>query len=193
MKSKIPIIALTADVTTVDLTKCKAIGMNDYISKPVNEKLLYHKIINLVRKPKSLLVETKNNPDNQYKNGQDKKIKYINLNYLNKQTKSNPALIMEMITLYLKQTPPLIDTMKQSLQDKDWNSLQGAVHKMIPSFSIMGIHIDFENMAKKVHEYANTQFQTEAIHDLVLKLENVCMQACKELEVEYNILKNTNK
>jgi CheY-like chemotaxis protein len=31
MNSEIPIIALTADVTTVDLAKCKAVGMNDYI------------------------------------------------------------------------------------------------------------------------------------------------------------------
>ena len=193
MKSKIPIIALTADVTTVDLAKCKAIGMNDYVSKPVNEELLYNKIISLVRKPTSLIVETKINQENQNKNKQDKIAKYINLNYLNKHTKSNPALIMEMISLYLKQTPSLIDNMKQSLQNKDWNSLQAAAHKMIPSFSIMGIHTDFENIAKKVHEYANTQLQTENINDLVLQLEKVCMQACKELEDEYNILKNTNK
>ncbi len=43
MNSKIPIIALTADVTTVDLAKCKAVGMNDYIAKPVDERLLYKK------------------------------------------------------------------------------------------------------------------------------------------------------
>jgi len=48
MNSKIPIIALTADVTTVDLAKCKAVGMNDYISKPVDERLLYSKIIELL-------------------------------------------------------------------------------------------------------------------------------------------------
>ncbi|MFZ1306972.1 MAG: CHASE3 domain-containing protein, partial [Ferruginibacter sp.] len=41
MKSTIPIIALTADVTTVDLAKCKAVGMNDYIAKPVDERVLY--------------------------------------------------------------------------------------------------------------------------------------------------------
>jgi len=39
---------LTADVTTVDLAKCKAVGMNDYISKPVDERLLYSKIIELL-------------------------------------------------------------------------------------------------------------------------------------------------
>ncbi len=50
LNSKIPIIALTADVTTADLRKCKAAGMNDYISKPVDEKLLYAKIVDLLKK-----------------------------------------------------------------------------------------------------------------------------------------------
>jgi len=50
MKSQIPIIALTADVTTADVSKCKEFGMDDYISKPINENLLYSKIVELVRK-----------------------------------------------------------------------------------------------------------------------------------------------
>jgi len=49
LKSKIPIIALTADVTTVDLEKCKAAGMNDYVSKPLDERILYTKIIDLLK------------------------------------------------------------------------------------------------------------------------------------------------
>jgi hypothetical protein len=39
MKSTIPIIALTADVTTVDVAKCEWL-----ISKPLDEKILYTKI-----------------------------------------------------------------------------------------------------------------------------------------------------
>src|SRR5665647_1763364 len=50
LNSDIPIIALTADVTTVDLEKCRFVGMNDYIAKPVDEKLLYTKIVGLVKK-----------------------------------------------------------------------------------------------------------------------------------------------
>lgn len=42
--------ALTADVTTIDLEKCLEIGMNDYISKPIDEKLLYSKIIKCLQK-----------------------------------------------------------------------------------------------------------------------------------------------
>jgi len=49
MKSNIPIIALTADVTTVDVEKCKAVGMNDYVSKPLDERILHIKIIELLK------------------------------------------------------------------------------------------------------------------------------------------------
>ena len=50
MKSEIPIIALTADVTTVDVAKCQEFGMDDYISKPIDENLLYSKIVELIKK-----------------------------------------------------------------------------------------------------------------------------------------------
>ncbi|NUO00572.1 MAG: response regulator [Saprospiraceae bacterium] len=182
MKSKIPIIALTADVTTVDLAKCKSVGMNDYIAKPVAERLLYSKIVGLVTKAdvmdtaKEELVSPAN------------KIRCIDLNYLSQRTKSNPVLMVEIITSYLEQTPPLITAMKQGLNDKNWDSVHAAVHKMIPSFSIMGISPDFESMAKKIQEYAQTQQQMEVVQDLVMQIENVCMQACLELKEELNAI-----
>lgn len=183
MKSNVPIIALTADVTTADLAKCKLVGMNDYIAKPVDERLLYSKIIGSIKKRNGSEVIT-NEDIGTYK--------YIDLDYLNQRTKSRPKLMMEMITAYLEQTPPLITAMKQSLVDKDWDLLYASVHKMIPSFSIMGISIDFENMARKVQEYAINQKQAEGIPDLVFQLEKICSQACIELKVEYNRIKKTN-
>ena len=50
MNSQIPIIALTADVTSVDIERSKKVGMNDYISKPIDEKILYSKIIEQINK-----------------------------------------------------------------------------------------------------------------------------------------------
>jgi hypothetical protein len=54
---------------------------------------------------------------------------------------------MEMISIYLEQTPHLLNTIKQSLKEENWTLLGAAVHKMLPSF-IMGIHPDHENVAK---------------------------------------------
>ena len=184
MNSKIPIIALTADVTTVDLAKCKAVGMNDYIAKPVDERILYRKIINLVKQNSEYEIPTKE---------EIRKERCIDLDYLNHRTKSHPKLMMEMISAYLEQTPPLVLSMKKGLIDKDWDLLYASVHKMIPSFSIMGISIDFENMAKKVQEYAITQKRSQEINELVNQIDKVCSQACKELEEEFNRIKSMNQ
>ncbi len=184
LKSKIPIIALTADVTTVDLAKCKAIGMNDYIAKPIDERVLYSKIVSFVKK------NALRNIAKEKEKTQLIKQRCTNLEYLMQRTKSNPILMSEMIAAYLEQTPPLIRAMKQSFEEKDWTLLHAAVHKMIPSFSIMGIHTDFESMAKKVVEYARLQQQEETLPDLVTQLENICVQSCEELREELSKLQN---
>jgi len=191
MHSDIPIIALTADVTTVDLAKCRAVGMNDYIAKPVDERILYSKIVGLAKRstPAVVVVPKSVEPD-ALELKEIKKVKCINLDYLNNRTKSNPELMMEMIQLYLEQTPPLINAMKKALLSEDWQSLRGAVHKMIPSFAIMGMSVDFENMAKKVQEYAESAHHPDLISEMVEQLDNVCTQACEELKIEFNNIKN---
>jgi len=186
MNSTIPILALTADVTTVDLEKCKAVGMNDYIAKPVSEKLLYNKIVGLVKKANVIIVPK------DIDTVLNKPLKCTDLGYLIHRTRSNPDLMLKMIALYLEQTPPLVRAMKKGMHEQDWSTLQAAVHKMIPSFSIVGISPDFERMAKKVQEYANTQQDADGIPGMIQQIENVCNQACKELEAEYNSIKNAN-
>jgi PAS domain S-box-containing protein len=183
MNSQIPIIALTADVTSADLKKCTAVGMNDYISKPLDEKLLYNKIVDLLKK-------TIQRQDTTLTAGRSK---YVDLTYLNKRTKNNPELMMEMITLYLKQTPPLINQMKQGCHDKDWDSVYAAAHKLIPSFSIMGINKNFEAITRKIQEYSNTRKHLYQVNKMVLEVENVCSEACEELEEELNMIKKSKR
>lgn len=110
LRSNIPIIALTADVTTADLSKCKAVGMNDYISKPVDDRLLFSKMVAILKSQQNIV-------DTELKileNGMDRKLKCINLAYLMNRTKADPKLMQEMISLYLIQTPPLIRELKKS-------------------------------------------------------------------------------
>jgi len=56
----------------------------------------------------------------------------------------------------------------------------------------MGISKDFENIAKQIQECASTQRQTGEIHDMVLQIENICAQACCELEQELERIKHNH-
>jgi PAS domain S-box-containing protein len=187
MKSDIPIIALTADVTTVDMTKCKLVGMNDYIAKPVDEKLLYSKIASVLKRPGT----TKSIPAAVAPIIDDTKSSCINLDDLIQRTKSNPEVVMAMIKAYIDQTPPLIIAMNESYNDQDWSKLYSVIHKMIPSFTIMGISKDFEDIAREVQDYASARQQSDGISDLVAQLSTVCTQACSELEAELDRIKKT--
>lgn len=178
LKLTLPIIALTADVTTVDVAKCKAVGMNDYISKPVDERLLYSKLISFIKKPVAI-IENK-----RVGNKQTQTIKYVDLTYLTKLTKANPKLMTEMINAYIKQTPPLVSLMKQSFRDKDWGLLKATAHKMVPSFAIMGINPEFTALAQKIQEYAEKLELSTELNDMVEQLEDVCNQSLIELKNE---------
>ena len=187
LQLKTPIIALTADVTTVDLEKCKLVGMNDYLSKPVNDKLLFTKIVSFINqsiidnKVKVLLPENTN------------LAQCINLSYLLAKTKSNPSIMMEMIALYLDQTPILLKSMRTSFHEENWKELAASAHKIIPSFLIMGINSDFEKMTIQVKDFAHAQEQNSNITELLTQIELICLQACTELKYELDKLqKQTN-
>jgi CheY-like chemotaxis protein len=189
LKSQIPIVALTADVTTVDVEKCKAVGMNDYISKPIDEKLLYTKIIKYLKKSD----QQKNNAMNINGNSATSAGKCTNLTYLQGLTRNNTAMIREMIDVYVEETPQLVQKMKQAIAEKDWESLRIGAHSIIPSFATMGMDKQFEADTKKIQEKAillksgpaDTAAEKATIAEVLAlysKIELICKQACFELQ-----------
>jgi len=186
LKLTIPIIALTADVTTMDVEKCIAIGMDDYLSKPVDERELYSKMLTIIKETKS------NKQIKKEKIVPIVKVKYTDLQYLYTRTKSNPVLMSEMISAYLEQTPPLIKAMKLSCQNQDWGLLYTTVHKLLPSFSIMGFHTDFVTMAKNIQDFSGAVQEIDRINEMVETLEAVLTQSLVELNQELEEINNRN-
>ena len=193
---KVPIIALTADVTTVDVEKCKAVGMNDYISKPIDDKLLYSKIIKYLKNAdydKKTVV-----PDGESAPPVSLPLTCVNFDYLKKITK-NEARMAEMIRLYLQEIPQLVQTMKRAIEGSDWNALKMATHSIIPTFATMGIKPDAEEAAKVVQSLAAILISNDAddeasqetiirINTLFLTIETVCAQAAQELTEKLKLL-----
>jgi HPt (histidine-containing phosphotransfer) domain-containing protein len=96
--------------------------------------------------------------------------------------------MLKMLSFYLQQTPFLIKSMKQGSMNNDWDEVQSASHKLIPSFSIMGITKDYEELAVQIQKNANTKVNTCDIQSLILQLEEGLTQVCIELELEYNLI-----
>jgi CheY-like chemotaxis protein len=182
LKLQVPIIALTADVTTVDVEKCKAVGMNDYISKPIDDKLLYSKIIKYLKNadydktaafPEGIVLPA------------------LPLAYLRRITKSD-ARMAEMIGLYLQEIPQLVQTMKQAIAEHEWLALKQATHSIIPTFATIGMSTEFEDIAKAIQALAAilsggteaTAATITKVQTLFSEIEIVCALAAQELEAK---------
>ena len=177
-KSSIPIIALTADVTHKNAVKCIEAGMNEYVSKPINETELLQKITKLVKEKRSVdKVKIK------------KELKICNLNSLKGHLRNKPKLIAEMLQMLLKETPLVIKQINNCIATTNWTGLHSNIHKIKPTLALMGLPQDTILDAQKIEDYATAEENLDLIVSLFLKMEKILNQAYIELEEELQIMK----
>jgi signal transduction histidine kinase len=178
MKLYTPIIALTADVTTMDVKKCKTIGMNDYISKPVDEKLLYNLIVKYSKNGQELAKANKELQDSFTTSSS------VYSDYLLEITNGDQDALSEIISAYLEEIPQLTSAMQEGIETGDWEKLKRATHSIIPCFALMGIEKEYEFMARTIEEYANEKHHAEKIQALFYIIDEVCKKKCDEIKKE---------
>ena len=178
-KSAIPIIALTADVTPKSAAKCIEAGMDEYVSKPINETDLMLKVTRLVTQKRDSL-----------KGKQQELPKTSNLNSLKSHMRNKPALVAQMLEIILKETPIVIDQINKCLAIGDWSSLHRNIHKIKPTIDLIGLPKDIVIIAKQIETYATKEENLDQIPNQLIKLEKALSQAYKELEEELKMIKN---
>jgi PAS domain S-box-containing protein len=183
ISTTIPIIALTADVTTTDLQKCKEVGMNDYVSKPIDEKILYNKIVSNMHKVEII-------PEDRFSLPTEKE-QLIDLAFLKKFTKEDPALLTKLLVLYSEQIASLLMALKKSLKEMDWHNMNLTSTKIAASFAMVGIKQEYEELALLIQKKATTEQGLDAIRELVEKLDSVCALSCMDCEREIKSLQMT--
>ena len=167
-KSKVPIIALTANATQKDFEKCIATGMNDCITKPFTQDDLFKTLTKylgkrLTNKRKSIsseLPKATNTP-------------VIDLTYLKKVSNDNQEFIQEIINTFLESMPKSIEDISRYLKDKNWIQLGKVAHKIKPTITLMGIHSLKEKILQLETETTigtNEKLITDLSNDLCLDL-----------------------
>jgi|SRR6476661_4914673 len=63
----------------------------------------------------------------------------IDLSYLREVVSGNTEFMIEMIDIFLDQTPGFVDDLTKAIEEKDWPKVALVAHKLKPTFSFMGI------------------------------------------------------
>ena len=119
----IPIIAMTAHALAGEKEKCLGAGMDDYISKPLNEGLLY-KLINKYTQ----------------RTVTGNAASVINMEYLQSLSKGDKTFERNMINAFSKQMPQELNDLKTAIEDRNYKRIGKIAHNMKSTVSYMGLH-----------------------------------------------------
>ncbi|PQB06748.1 hypothetical protein BST83_05950 [Polaribacter filamentus] len=178
-KSRTPIIALSADVSKRDIDRCKEVGMDDYVSKPINETELLEKITRLVTRKNDKIIEY-----------QQEATKICNLKYLKDHLNNKPVYITEMLQMILKEIPVIIEQANKSIAAGDWKGLHRKMHSIKPTLILMGLPKAIIAISKQIEENAEKEEHLDVVYAQFIKLEKALEKAYTELEVELNTIKS---
>ncbi|HEU4716762.1 MAG TPA: PAS domain S-box protein [Bacteroidia bacterium] len=180
-KSSIPIIAMTAHAIVGEKEKCIGCGMDDYISKPFDRKMLYEKICRLLhREP---VPGEDASPEKDLPSAGMAGEHVTDLTYLRGIAEGNNVFMRKMINAFLGQTPGMLSQMKQYLGSSQWKELRGVAHKMKPSLDFIGLS-SIKETVREIEKNAMDETNLETLPDLIGHVTVVCTKAMEELEKE---------
>ncbi|MGB0838762.1 MAG: response regulator [Chitinophagales bacterium] len=182
----IPIIAMTAHAFNKNAEKCFEVGMNEFVSKPINPKVLFAKLKGVLDKLTTTVAEDQ--AANQAISTDITKEVSIDLSYLDSLTGGDPDIKLMMLETLVSDLPSEIDKIEEDYAAKDWDQLKASAHKMKSTSAYMGLP-DMQEAAKVIENNAWERKDLHLLGGLVEKLAKGCRIAHKELIAEVESLK----
>lgn len=105
----------------------------------------------------------------------------IDLSYLRAIASDSNEFMIEMIDLFLEQTPDYFNQLQQAVGEKNWKDVAALAHKIKPTLAFMGFNAakeDIEVIEKKARALDNV----EAIPELLDQLRADCFSLFAKLK-----------
>ncbi len=140
---QVPIIALTADVQKGIIEQCKEVGMNEYVSKPFNQKQLQAALA-----PWLQLVGSKNTEIDIVKQTDVQPTDNVGTYHFNTAalenlrqhtTANGDNLLTKAITLFISSAPHTITELQHAFEQQDYDALTKSAHSFKSACANLGM------------------------------------------------------
>lgn len=177
-KNNTPIIALTANAFRKEIDLCLSIGMNDYVTKPFEEKTLLKTLLkhtHLVEK--NIPIPSLNEPTLPMKD------KLYDLSNLLEISRGNDAFVKKMIQLFVDQIPTSVEGMKKAYSERDFPALKAIAHRIKPSVENMRIGNMYQEI-RQIEQLAMENEDSPLLPELLERTTSVLIEAIEQLKEE---------
>ncbi len=108
------------------------------------------------------------------------KLNASDLSFLKTFTDGDTGRMVKYINNFLSMAPEKIAALQSKLDEKNWDELRGAAHKLKPQLSYMGIN-SIKDDIQKIEDFAAEEKNLEQLPELVATVSSACQKAFKEL------------
>jgi PAS domain S-box-containing protein len=187
LNKDIPIIALTAAMLSSEVDKMFEIGINHYITKPINPKEFRNTILQIVSNSGVLPLEVQSkvaitSAESTDIGAFEKSEITIDLEYLTNFSGGDKGFMTEMMTMFIHQVQEEAVQMLDLLRSESWAELGKLAHKMKPNFLMMGLTKQ-QLMAKEIETLCKIgDFDTDYVSRLTEQLVEDAIQSLPLIE-----------
>lgn len=175
-----PVIAMTAHALAGEREKCLSAGMNEYISKPIQEEELY-RLIGKLTGHQQLVIPT-HKPIYQPTPGN---YRHIDLGYMQEVSNGNKEYEKTVTEQFLEMIPEDLKSLELAWRRKDFIMIRVLAHNMKTSVSVMGLT---EKLQPYLDILEQTDMDEEALWNNITAVKNICIPALKEARHFYTTL-----
>jgi response regulator RpfG family c-di-GMP phosphodiesterase len=141
LKLDVPVIAMTAHAMVGEKEKCLQLGMNDYVSKPIKETVLY----NIIARHAQHIPE------------KHEDVHHIHLSYLHQLSGNDKNFERELLNQFLVQVPEELFQLDKSINEDDFDSIRRAAHSLKSTVGYVGLAEDLHPYLEQMEKDAVTQ------------------------------------
>ena len=105
----------------------------------------------------------------------------VDLSYLKDVASGSDECMIDMIDLFLDQTPAYFEQIEQFIIEGNWSKVADIAHKIKPTLAFMGVDSARESMAE-IEQNARNLVNLETIPPAFQALKEMSVQLYKQLE-----------
>jgi CheY-like chemotaxis protein len=180
----VPIVAMTAHASSLEVEKCLNIGMNGYLSKPFHQKDLFDKISSIIYDEKrEFLEENETLPEKeQAKDNPPSSFEVVDVQSILDFTKGKIERIEKMVSMFLNDTPVELEKLALLFEHHDYDALRTLAHSFKPKYTYMGMP-KLSELAKAIEHNADARQNDEETSLHIKTLLEETEKAYAELNV----------
>lgn len=105
----------------------------------------------------------------------------VDLSYLNDIAGGNVEFVIDMIDIFLEQTPGYFEQLNAAIQQQDWKTTGDMAHKIKPTLVFVGAE-DLRLKMQELESNARGQVSLETIPAAFEEINQKCKQICEGLQ-----------